>query len=539
MKKFLLSALAVLSAGVSVMATPASQCALVNSGRAATRQHAPAKAGEAAYPDVISEEPQGTKVLYARSGEVFERQNEAKSRHYECSKYTEVIWGNDGRAYVKSALMSWDNPVYLIGDFVGNDVVFKFPQTYNHIEWKGYHFYSFVNVLKCTDSTPGNEVYVPVSEADGVANEVRFAVQGNSMVMRDISDDKVVVGAVDENGTWNYSADWGVRFDYFEDTPVAAPEGVEVSEWFMSYGIEARNVKVAVKDNEMYLGNISKYFPEAWIKGTIADGKVTFKSGQYLGVDHGISNHFCYFVGATVKDETDGTDTWEMYYPTENLVFDYNAAAKTMSTDSCMMINTNAGEYAWYLEAFKAPMVRASVGETSNVPKAPVINTFTPYDEIWLAGNVQFDIPTLSETDSPLDTDKLYYRFYVEDMPFTFYPDDYKSLSVETTDIPFSYKDDYDFFANGAEHRLYFRIMDVAKIGLQSVYKLDGEEYVSPITVAEAPAAALDKVDSEKTVAAEAWYDLTGRRVANPAAGLYIRHTIFTDGSAAIAKIVK
>ena len=45
-------------------------------------------------------------------------------------------------------------------------------------------------------------------------------------------------------------------------------------------------IKVAFDGSDIYIQGLAFWFKEAWIKGTIADGKATFTSGQYLGADN-------------------------------------------------------------------------------------------------------------------------------------------------------------------------------------------------------------------------------------------------------------
>ena len=45
-------------------------------------------------------------------------------------------------------------------------------------------------------------------------------------------------------------------------------------------------INVAFDGSDIYIQGLAFWFKEAWIKGTIADGKATFTSGQYLGADN-------------------------------------------------------------------------------------------------------------------------------------------------------------------------------------------------------------------------------------------------------------
>ena len=71
------------------------------------------------------------------------------------------------------------------------------------------------------------------------------------------------------------------------------PEGAEIRQYVFAYewgnwpefGRMEKYVDGAVVGNELYLNNPYNNDPDQWFKGVIADGKITFKCGQMLGVD--------------------------------------------------------------------------------------------------------------------------------------------------------------------------------------------------------------------------------------------------------------
>lgn len=60
-------------------------------------------------------------------------------------------------------------------------------------------------------------------------------------------------------------------------------------------------MNVAFCGNDVYIQGLAHYFPEAWVKGTLADDKVTFATGQYVGEDdYGTE----YLIGSDAEDES-------------------------------------------------------------------------------------------------------------------------------------------------------------------------------------------------------------------------------------------
>ena len=122
-----------------------------------------------------------------------------------------------------------------------------------------------------------------------------------------------------------------------EDRTVAPPDGLAVA----AYQLSGRHpysglptdytLHVGYDGTEVYVQGLYPAFPNAWIKGTIADGKATFKTPQYIGNYHGLYN--MYIAGVEpIKEELC------------TLVMNYDAATHTFTTtDNCWFI-VQAGE---------------------------------------------------------------------------------------------------------------------------------------------------------------------------------------------------
>lgn len=121
------------------------------------------------------------------------------------------------------------------------------------------------------------------------------------------------------------------------DRTVTPPDGLATS----TYQLCGRNpysgiptdytLNVGYDGKDVYVQGLYPAFPNAWIKGTIADGKATFKTPQYIGNYHGLYN--MYIAGVEpVKEELCA------------LVMNYDAASHTFTTtDDCWFI-VQAGE---------------------------------------------------------------------------------------------------------------------------------------------------------------------------------------------------
>ena len=122
-------------------------------------------------------------------------------------------------------------------------------------------------------------------------------------------------GNIGEDGVITFADEWFVRilvggeYDGYTLTPywvkgstltptdapqvVTVPDGLETEE----YVIKARNYKddedveetlyIGFDGNDVYVQGLATYIPDAWVKGTLANGKVTLEKGQYFGNAYG------------------------------------------------------------------------------------------------------------------------------------------------------------------------------------------------------------------------------------------------------------
>ncbi|MDE5872160.1 MAG: hypothetical protein K2H22_09495, partial [Muribaculaceae bacterium] len=84
---------------------------------------------------------------------------------------------------------------------------------------------------------------------------------------------------------WKGFGDRDVKMVPATGEPISIPEGIDVVDWVMNDGYKDCFVQVAIDGDDFYVNGVDRSLPDSWIKGKIADGKVIFPSGQYLGAD--------------------------------------------------------------------------------------------------------------------------------------------------------------------------------------------------------------------------------------------------------------
>ena len=169
--------------------------------------------------------------------------------------------------------------------------------------------------------------------------------------------------------------------------------------------------------------------------------------------------------------------------------------------------------------------------------------SYYPYNDMDGYGILTF-IPSEFDADGNLlDTKQLYYSVYLDDEPLAFDTQDYPSLKEETTEIPYLFNDQENivYYAGALNVKTFVEGID--SIGVQLIYKGGGEVRKSAISYV----SAKDEEDTDgiDNIGANAskfvgtvFTDLSGRKVARPAKGVYIQTVRKADGTVKSVKRV-
>ena len=125
--------------------------------------------------------------------------------------------------------------------------------------------------------------------------------------------------------------------DAFYDDVIAPPSDIATETWIMTgklqndVEMDVRIIQVAFVGNDIYVQGLAYYLPDAWMKGTISDGTVTFPIGQFVGIsDYGKE----YMVGS--EDLT--TDVCD-------IVFTYDAEAQMLTQKTLYVLENKNSIY--------------------------------------------------------------------------------------------------------------------------------------------------------------------------------------------------
>ena len=232
---------------------------------------------------------------------------------------------------------------------------------------------------------------------------------------------------------------------------VVLPDGLEILPYVMSYDGGSTPVKVAVDGNDVYFQGMSKYCPEAWVKGTKDGNLVTFPEMQYMGEYGTYGSSYFFYNGETV--------------------FTYDEEAATYTAEG-QVFGVLADTY--YDGNYTNPVI-APVVEKAVMPANPKVTGMEDSSYGWI---VEFDVPITDVNGEPLVGSKLSYIIYSdtegEIAPLTFTSETHTKLTEDMTEIPYGFTENYDFYATYIYlNELYSE--DWNRIGIQSIYR-GGEE---------------------------------------------------------------
>ena len=464
----------------------------------------------------------------------------------------DFVVADDGAVYIKDAMQTLISGNWIKGQKAeGDTVVFTFPQKYymepgmddegnETTDSTTYYLWR----MKINDA--GNSMVV-----DSASQQIRYVLRNDSLIRIDNFRDGIVLGLATDEGEWvgydDFASEWGKE----TATTAAPPASATIEDYEMAFGSEEngdndrRVVRVAFDGNDFYLGKISDNEPEAWAKGQIEGDKVVFNGKVYMGVDSKTGYH-TYFTGMGKKKvyypEYDFTA--DSLYFVDQLVFNYDRDTKTLVSESNGVVN--AGKNTTYaLNEYDTPTLKPWK-EVAGAPKDPEITDFMPYMDDYGYGAMQIYMEKESTDGNLLNPDKLFYNIYFDGELFTFYPDEYKGIKDEMTDVPMDFTDNNDFMVSGQMHTVYFFLQGITSVGVQEVYKDGDKAYKSNLmsyTVNED--GTLTGIDrnivnkGEANVKSVSYTDLSGRTISQPQHGIYLKTVKFADGSQKTVKYLK
>lgn len=500
--------------------------------------------------EIISEQPAGNlyknqyqyaEGYYAFYGYIFSGYNDGSAVDY-------VVADDGNTVYLKNPISNFSTNSWIKGyKAKGDTIQFDFPQRI-YAEQDGettYNYDAYRMVFTVAETNQGQvKTYVP----DQTSQTIKFVLRNDSLFKTD-ADALLGLGA-EEDGAWTGYGDWTNDISKVNDTPSAPQKPEAAGQFLISYNVpdddetvHFQKAKVAIEGNDVYLGGINPNQPDAWAKGKLEGDKVTFAK-SYMGVDETTAAHTYFVPAGKEKAYMDLGDEepyeYDSLYAEKSIVFDYDAKAQTLKSEGGFVVNKGLKDINQQVAYFKPSI--ASWVATPGTPDTPYIMDYMAFDPNYGYGGIQFGLNNTTKDGKYLDESKLYYNLWVDDELFTFYPDEYAEFTDEITDIPYSYNGT-DIQAADDQRIIYFYVTGFEKMGIQEIYvDEDGTRYPSEIAWINADGTptgvkstfAKNGADVKSVV----YTDLSGRRVAKPAQGIYVKTIKFSDGTVKNTKVV-
>ncbi len=496
-----------------------------------------AVAGPSDNPVYIDERPEGTSQVYLKSGFGYGYSWLVGIWVEELDgAIMEIVTAPDGETvYLSHPFSQYATDGWLKGTKKDDILSFETPQLVMREDYYGDIYDDYAMCVKYDEET---DWFQPCDDQN-------YQLRINSDGTMEPVDPEVMLGYcawVNDGWYWQACGDEVTKFTPLTEKPLEVPATAVFDQWWIIQDGFATPISVSFDGDKVY---VKGFFDEGGMEDAVTMGtfdaatnKVTFKSGQYLGECWAYSST-TYFVAVDYVDYGYGYYDFTML---DELVFDYDPEKMTLTTDGSFVISVSK-DRVYYITAVFNPMLKyQNLDEVKVVSlNPPVFEGYYPEDiEYGYCAELYFRLSNIDADGQVFDSSNLYWNLIIDDEVFVFMPDEYLDLSEDMTDVPYDFNDSYDFYSYGGTAGCLIYPEGYDNLGARAVY-IDGDTKVcSDIMWVPGFESALRDVTVGSTeISSIRYYDLQGRVVTDPAAGLYIRSVTFADGRVKNTKVVK
>ncbi len=452
---------------------------------------------------------------------------------------TKVVYGDNNEVYLYEVVPFAVTDSYVKGIKNGDKIEVSLPQTVEFNEYYGYGLNLCLLEKAVEDDGEGGELvwFYPTDDTT-----VTFTIAADGSITADgLSEDLELGYAWTDDNTWGYFAVSSLTMTPFNEKPVTVPDDVEVSENFWSFdaGDYSWPVNWAQGYDEFYFQGLAPSLPDLWVKATVDYDDdaaiVSVPQNQYLGVYGG---QFVYTKFAKLSFDEYGNVTDADMMPDDyqyQLIWDYEENTMVAKDSDVSFIYNGGDAGISYFEIL--PQVKlVHQDDFAGTPANPSNLYFEDTYASDGYGTFRFDVPAVSTDGDFLNTDDLSYVVYVDGEEWEFDADDYE-LDANMVEIPWDFSVYYIYNWGGTVREVDFFVEGITTLGVQSVYKYNGEETRSEIVTLDLDdPTAVAGLNADKKVASVKLYDVAGREVSSAAKGIVIKRVVYEDGSVASFK---
>ncbi|MDO5447813.1 MAG: hypothetical protein Q4F34_08560, partial [Prevotellaceae bacterium] len=418
----------------------------------------PVKFGSINPKGFIDEQPAGELKTYKRTGEYYAEDWDGLIRTQQ-SGAAKIVFGENNKVYIENIVYTVNSGKWTEGTLSedgktitvasGQIIESAYVYVYNAEidDYVSYEGKLKVSMVKAEETELGWKF------TEDPTAPITYSVDGDVIKLNDAPVDVELLGAVytdfpEEagiNGMWASMGDCETTYTLFTDELLTLPENVTANDFVMTYkdvyadSEKKQIVKMGFDGNDVYLGSFSTTLPDAWVKGTLEGGKVTFPSKQYIGVQYG---YICYFMGGVyevVPSFYGGTEVSQTFV--SSLEFNYDAEKGTLTpVEDNYVINVNANDFSPYaFQSYYSPSF-VQFKEVAATPADPEITQVEDYYDSWGYTDFAYNIPQTDVDGNYINPDKLAYVLYIDsDSPYTFTTEKY-GVESDMTELPVAFR---------------------------------------------------------------------------------------------------
>lgn len=456
--------------------------------------------------------------------------------------------GND--VYMYNPLSTFASTTWIKGEVTDAGLCFPLPQTFRldyDEEWDWSDYYD-VNLFELYHDDEFGDTYI---EADGVENQylLRLMPNGSYQFDTEILDlydaeydieyqlPRYIIAATANWSEDNYFPEWTYYGDFycnikeFNGTPVEAPAALNTAEWVAVSEGNGFKFDLGRDGDDIYFKGLFNTVPDLWVKGTVADGKVSIPSRQYAGIDD-VNNLFCFFYAGPM-DAYFNEEYWSMFFDIESQPFgvlDFNETENRMTTNQGFVL-ASSDEIITASGYIQKPVIMLQPEDISKVPVNPTILDYVEYGHWGDYAAVEFRTSNLDADGYFIGDDSCFsYRIISDGEPVVFEPgDDYPEIPETMEWIPFNFTDDYSLmndpylYGDYRLHIVYYHAESKQYTAIQVRYTdpETGEEFFSTPEVFWGEGVGVAAIEAENAASKE-YYNLQGMRINAPVNGMCI-----------------
>lgn len=456
----------------------------------------------------------------------------------------QIVWGDDNTVYFPNLISMMPTGTYTKATLEGSKITMTLPQTayYEEYEYGGelIQSYMIITLVEPIDYGGGMILYEPF-EGDG---EVTFSVAEDGSVTMDPIPNGMAIGLVGDESAygqyWMGFAEFAMSFvpDSNEAFDPSTLPSTPYSYFTRGYDMPdseepefGYKVNVAFDGDDVYFFGLSLDEPRWWVKGQREGNKIIIDNNQKMGT---LMN--TYTVSLMFgKNDPEAYGGMSLMPADTKFVFNYDEEKNEFTTDTpevIMIINALPDRIysLWMLENPTFIYQPNAAG----TPRDPWnFKFYDTYDRLGY-GTLDFYLPIVSTDNVLLDRNNMYYQIYIDGELQELDAAEY-GFSKDTVNVPYNFDANAIVCSNlSTYHEMIFHVEGFDTIGVKLFNVYDGVTYESnlvELNMETGEVSGISKISDTANVVSETYYDLSGKKVENPANGIFVKRIVLDNGT--------